>query len=122
MRTARIDFNKNLSSSILFKLTRRTVLFLFLFTLSLILLYFIGNFQQFLDSTQTILIKTLTISAAALFVLSCAAFIESIVFIIIKKSRRIYYAAHSIMLLSAAVFGVATMITATSLFIISEGL
>ena len=114
--------NKNLSVSILFKLTRRTVLFLLLFTVSLIFLYFIGNFQQFLDSTQIIVIKTMAISASALAVLSAAAIIESFIYIMIKKSRRLYYAVHCVLLAGACCFGAAVLIASSSLIIIVQGI
>jgi len=122
MRTARIDLNKNLSVSILFKLTRRTVLFLLLFTVSLIFLYFIGNFQQFLDSTQIIVIKTMAISASALAVLSAAAIIESFIYMMIKKSRWLYYAVHCVLLAGACCFGAAILIASSSLIIIVQGI
>ena len=122
MRTARIDLNKNLSVSILFKLTRRTVLFLFLFTVSLIFLYFIGNFQQFLDSTQIIVIKSMAISASALAVLSAAALIESVIYMLIKKSRWLYYAVHCILLFGAGCFGAFILVASSSLIIIVQGI
>ena len=43
----------------------RSVVFFFIFSLLLFLLYFLGNFQEFLDSTQIFLIRLLKVSLLA---------------------------------------------------------
>jgi hypothetical protein len=48
--------------SSLYWLVARAVVFFFIFSLLLFLLYLLGNFQEFLDSTQIFLIKLLKIS------------------------------------------------------------
>lgn len=48
--------------SSLYWLTARGVVFFFIFSLILFLLYLLGNFQDFLDSTQIFLITLLKIS------------------------------------------------------------
>jgi hypothetical protein len=51
--------------SSLYWLVARTVVFFFIFSLLLFLLYLLGNFQEFLDSTQIFLIQLLKISLLA---------------------------------------------------------
>jgi hypothetical protein len=46
-------------------LVARTVVFFFIFSLLLFLLYLLGNFQDFLDSTQIFLIQLLKVSLLA---------------------------------------------------------
>lgn len=46
-------------------LVARTVVFFFIFSLLLFLLYILGNFQEFLDSTQIFLIQLLKVSLLA---------------------------------------------------------
>ena len=58
MKSAIKEINKIISGALLFKFTRRTILFLFLFMLFLILMYIVGNYQLFVDSTQNLIIKT----------------------------------------------------------------
>ncbi len=70
--------NYKLSTSYLFKLTNRTSLFLFLMLVVLTLFYVSGNFQKFLDSTQSFILVLCSFCAISLFLLSIAGFIESI--------------------------------------------
>jgi hypothetical protein len=49
----------------LYWLVSRTVVFFFIFSLLLFLLYLLGNFQEFLDSTQIFLIQLLKVSLLA---------------------------------------------------------
>ena len=51
--------------SSLYWLVSRTVVFFFIFSLLLFLLYLLGNFQEFLDSTQIFLIQLLKVSLLA---------------------------------------------------------
>jgi hypothetical protein len=51
--------------SSLYWLVARTVVFFFIFSLLLFLLYLLGNFQDFLDSTQIFLIQLLKVSLLA---------------------------------------------------------
>jgi hypothetical protein len=51
--------------SSLYWLVSRTVVFFFIFSLLLFLLYLLGNYQEFLDSTQIFLIHLLKVSLLA---------------------------------------------------------
>jgi hypothetical protein len=51
--------------SSLYWLVARTVVFFFIFSLILFLLYLLGNFQDFLDATQIFLIQLLKVSLLA---------------------------------------------------------
>jgi len=51
--------------SSLYWLVARTVVFFFIFSLLLFLLYLLGNFQEFLDSTQIFLVQLLKVSLLA---------------------------------------------------------
>ncbi|MBN2553182.1 MAG: hypothetical protein JXB06_10455 [Spirochaetales bacterium] len=51
--------------SSLYWLVARVVVFFFIFALLLFLLYLLGNFQEFLDSTQIFLIQLLKVSLLA---------------------------------------------------------
>ena len=48
--------------SYLFLLIDRTVLFSFIMSSVLLILYILGNYQKFLDTTQTLLLKILTVA------------------------------------------------------------
>lgn len=51
-------------------LIERTIVFLFQFSVLLLVLYAVGNFQEFLDQSQTYLVRGLTVSTALGVVLS----------------------------------------------------
>jgi hypothetical protein len=63
------------------------VVFFFIFSLLLFLLYLLGNFQEFLDSTQIFLIKLLKISLLAEVFLG----ILYILLVFILRRQRRYY-------------------------------
>ncbi|MCK5005762.1 MAG: hypothetical protein KAR73_00135 [Spirochaetales bacterium] len=73
--------------SSLYWLVARGVVFFFIFSLLLFLLYLLGNFQEFLDSTQIFLIKLLKISLLAEVFLG----ILYILLVFILRRQRRYY-------------------------------
>lgn len=108
MRIARQKSEKKKSISLLFKLTRRTALFFFLFLCVLILFFVIGNYQQFLDSDLRLILKTAAASAYALACFSAAGLAEGIVFLFLDKNAaaRRFYIVHGILMLLASAAGV----------------
>jgi hypothetical protein len=73
--------------SSLFWLVARAVIFFFLFSLLLFLLYLLGNFQEFLDSTQVFLLQLLKVSLLAeVFV----GLLYIILVFFLRRQRRLY--------------------------------
>ena len=122
MRKTRQNKSEKISLSLLFRQTRRTVLFLFLFLSVLILLYVIGNYQLFLDSTQRLILNTASVTATLLTLLGTSGFIESIFCIIQKKQKRLYYILHSILNGLAAVFALLCLVVFRTTVILSTGI
>ena len=75
-------------TSFLFSLTSRSVLFLFLETFVLLLLFITGNFQAFADSTQRFILLIAGVAAIALMLFSVCGIIESLVYHFLTKRRR----------------------------------
>lgn len=73
--------------SSLYWLVARGVVFFFLFSLLLFLLYLLGNFQEFLDSTQVLLIQLLKASLLAEVFIGLV-YILSVFFL--RRARRQY--------------------------------
>jgi len=73
--------------SSLYWLVARGVVFFFIFSLLLFLLYLLGNFQEFLDSTQIFLIKLLKISLLTEVFLG----VLYIVLVFVLRRQRRYY-------------------------------
>ena len=78
--------------AILGKLTRNSIILDFLICLLLFSLYLIGNFQYFTDRTQLRILLVLSITAAALCILSFLGIVVEVVFIFMKgrKSSAIF--------------------------------
>lgn len=86
--------NQNISKKKLFfpyailgKLTRNSIILDFLICLLLFSLYLIGNFQYFTDRTQLRILLVLSITAAALCILSFLGIVVEIVFIFMKGRK-----------------------------------
>lgn len=122
MRTARQKNAEKISLSLLFKLTKRTILFLFLFLTVLTVFYTIGNYQLFLDSNQQIILNTAAITATALLVLSITGITTAIFCIIRKKGKRLYYAVNLALIILSAVYALVFLFLFRSTVILSSGI
>lgn len=122
MRTARQKNAEKISLSLLFKLTSRTVLFLFLFLTVLLVLYTIGNYQLFLDSNQKIILNAAAFTATTLLVFSLTGFIISIFCIIRKKGKRLFYTAKMIAIAFSALYSLVFLILLRATAILSSGI
>ncbi len=122
MRTARQGKNKKKPKPLLFRLTRRTVLLLFLFDAAMVLYYTVGNYQNFLDSTQLILIRTAVVSSTALMFISLAGALEAFVLGILRKGVRLYYFVHFVVMALLSISALVVQIVFKSIDILSEGL
>lgn len=72
---------------LLFRLTRRTVLFLFLFLLTSILFFAEGNYQNFLDENLEIIVTAISVTSVFLSVFSAAGISEAVYFFLKKDTR-----------------------------------
>lgn len=105
MDTSRKIESKKIVNSSLFKLTLRTSLFLFLSLMVLILLFVSGNYQKFLDISQSFILKIASVIAVA----SCFFYVLGIVQCVIyffskkgdfsKKTYIIYFVAYFVVFL-----------------------
>jgi hypothetical protein len=101
----------NKRKTLLYQMTLRTVLFLFLFLSALILFYIIGNYQQFLDSNQKTILLLATITAILLVSFSSAGFLESL-FYLIKRDYTghcLSYIIRMVLMVFSAATGTAVM-------------
>ena len=111
------------TSTLLYRMTRRTTLFLTLFQIALLMFFTFGNYQKFLDSNQIIIIRISSFCATALITFCIAGIIESIVYLIktkipeIKKTIRIYLILFSVDL----IYAVITLIASRAIDILSAG-
>lgn len=108
---------------VLFVLTRRTVLFLFLYQTATVLFFLFGNFQRFLDENLLIILRTASATAVALTFLSIAGIIEGIIYYITRKnSSGAYYIFHSVCMLLTAAAGIINLFAWRAIDVLSQGI
>ncbi len=124
MRTASRKTRKTRILPLLFIVTRRTVLFLFLFLCAMILFYMAGNYQNFLDSDQRLILRAGAVSAILLTGFCAAGAAECAVLLFLKKSAgmRLACAAQIVLMILAAAFAAAFMIVFRVIDILSLGI
>ena len=85
-----IDFKygkKKFSNSLTYKLSMTVHLIFSVFCLTLVVLYVIGNFQNFQDKSQQIILNSLAYSAIFTALLSIFLIIETIIKIFTEKNK-----------------------------------
>lgn len=76
---------------LLFRLTKRVTLFLFLLLIALIIVYITGNFQKFLDSTQKLILTYAMLVSIALILFSILSIVESLIFMIAQRRLEMFF-------------------------------
>ena len=101
--------------AILGKLTRNSIILVFLISLLLFALYLIGNFQAFTDSTQLRILRVLSVISSVLCILSFFGIVIEIVFVFMKNRKA--FAFFSVifyiftLIIGAGLIGFSTVIT-----------
>ncbi len=108
------------SYSFLYSLIKRSTIFLILFLAAMILLYFSGNFQFFLDSSLRIILFCSSLTSVMLFFFSIIGFISSL--IMVASTRKISYAIDSILYILIAIAAAAVFISLRGLAVLTSGI
>ncbi|MCR4626939.1 MAG: hypothetical protein K5640_04770 [Treponema sp.] len=113
---------KNELPPILFRLTRRCVIFFFLFLICTLLFYFSGNYQSFLDENQRKLLYLSTIVALVLAFFSFCFFCECVYYLLRRKDYKILYTV--CLIISVIIFALSMLLAFFTDFIelLSQGL
>ncbi len=93
-------------------LIERTIVFLFQFSVLLLVLYAVGNFQEFLDQSQTYLVRGLTVSTALGVVLSLYMIVYQLFAVFVVKGE----AKVRVLLFMMLLFFNAAVLTALQFF------
>jgi hypothetical protein len=118
MKNKDIDIHPHL----LYHLTLRTVLFLVLFLSSVLLIYGIGNYQQFLDKTQKFILSIAAAVSIMLIFFSVAGFILAFLMMCRKGCvRRGKYIAASVLMLLSVIYGTVLMVVTRAVSVLSAG-
>ena len=112
---------KIISNLIVYKVSMTVDFVFFLFEIILLLLYFIGNYQNFQDSSQQFILKILFFSSIFTSIFSFLLLIESIIKIFSEKQKgkSIF---NSIFLIISIIFSIFSMEFSNIIIYLSEGL
>ena len=88
----------------------RTVLFLALFLSALLVFYAIGNYQEFLDENQHLILAAATVTAIPLLFFSAAGIAVSIVSAVKNHEQRAKAVASAVCSFFAFAYGLAVML------------
>ena len=112
---------KIISNLIVYKVSMTVDFVFFLFEIILLLLYFIGNYQNFQDSSQQFILKILFFSSIFTSIFSFLLLIESIIKIFSEKQKG-KSIINSIFLIISIIFSVFSMEFSNIIMYLSEGL
>ena len=117
------EIEKDDSKPVLYRLVMRTVLFFVLFLLSLLVFYAIGNYQNFLDENQYIILSAASLAAIMLLIFSVWGFAVSLFYALKKDtSRRALYIVSSVFMLFTAAFGFVCMFAFRLIDFLADGM
>ena len=112
---------KIISNLIVYKVSMTVDFVFFLFEIILLLLYFIGNYQNFQDSSQQFILKVLFFSSIFTSIFSFLLLIESIIKIFSEKQKG-KSIINSIFLIISIIFSIFSMEFSNIIIYLSEGL
>jgi uncharacterized membrane protein len=108
---------------LLYRILRRTVLFLTLFLTSLLLFYIIGNYQEFVDSNQNFILDAATVTAFLLVFFSAAGSAAAAVLFLRKHTvQHKRYVLSFVWMVSAFAYGFVCMFAARTINFLSAGI
>ncbi len=111
---------KIISNSIVYKISMTINLAFFLFCIILLLLYFIGNYQDFQDSSQCIILSILFYSSIFNSFFSFLLLIESVIKIF-SENKKIRHIINSFFLIIVIIFGIFCISFSNIIMFFSEG-
>lgn len=120
MNTSRFYSSKKIMLYRTFVITSRTVLFLFLFSIMMFILFIMGNYQHFTDKNQAFIIKIAAASSTMLCIASFFNIFCSVFFFFIKRRTRYLITAFLMLFSSALGFFAAALLQTVE--IISHGI
>ena len=112
---------KIISNSIVYRISMTVDLVFFLFEIILMMLYFIGNYQTFQDSSQLLILKILFFSSIFTSIFSFLLLIESLIKIF-SENKKIKHILNSFFLFFFIITGIFIMEFSNIIMYLSEGL
>jgi hypothetical protein len=114
-----MKFSRPRKKPLIALLVKRTVFFFFFFSLMIIMLYIVGTFQEFMESTQLILLRFLVVMSIFLSIGALYGSILDAGFFIIKRQRQ--FLLGIIFYFLMIIFGVCISLIASFLLVLVGG-
>ena len=125
----KIDFNSkktiyktNSSIYFFFRIIIRMTMFLFLIQASLLIFYFIGNYQQFLDTSQKLILNLLAIVSVINFTFSIICSILNFITYVTTKRKTRKFITYIVWYFFTTIFSIVTFLLSRGILLLSNGL
>jgi len=105
---------------VLYKLTRRTVIFLTLLLCAQILIFLVGNYQNFLDSNQNLILLFVCCHSIGLSVFCLITIIQAVIIYFQTKNKLMFI--HVSIYFIILIFALAATIFSRSIMFVSQGM
>ena len=120
-KTKKLKYRYNSDVYFLFRISIRISLFIFFLLASLIVLYVIGNIQQFQDESQKLILNLSAIVCAIEFIFSIFSIALNIVTYFIVKRKFIKTFVYSLFFLFTLALSVAVFLVSRAILLASQG-
>ena len=125
----KIDFNSkktiyktNSSIYFFFRIIIRMTMFLFLIQASLLIFYFIGNYQLFLDTSQKLILNLLAIVSVINFTFSIICSILNFMIYVTTKRKTRKFITYIVWYFFTTILSIVTFLLSRGILLLSNGL
>jgi hypothetical protein len=125
----KIDFNSkktiyktNSSIYFFFRIIIRMTMFLFLIQASLLIFYFIGNYQLFLDTSQKLILNLLAIVSVINFTFSIICSILNFITYVTTKRKTRKFITYIVWYFFTTILSIVTFLLSRGILLLSNGL
>ena len=125
----KIDFNSkktiyktNSSIYFFFRIIIRMTMFLFLIQASLLIFYFIGNYQLFLDTSQKLILNLLAIVSVINFTFSIICSILNFITYVTTKRKTRKFITYVVWYFFTTILSIVTFLLSRGILLLSNGL
>lgn len=122
IKTKKIVYKKDSVVYFFYRIVIRMSVFLFLVLSGILMLYFVGNYQDFLDSTQKLILNLAAIISVSTALFIFLGFILNIVTFFTLKRKVTHLIIYSLIYLLMLVLSVVTFVLSRSVLLLSNGL
>lgn len=121
-KTKKIVYKKNSMVYFFYQIVIRMSVFLFLILSGILMLYFVGNYQDFLDSTQKLILNLTAILSVTTALFLFLGFILNFVTFFRLRRKVTHLVIYSVIYFLMLVVSIVTFVLSRSVLLLSNGL